>query len=252
MMIFLIVFLAILLAILGAVFLIYIWIRSMLRKHGIDKSVTEIYKESKHAEMLDSKRHKNVSGMTNVLLPTIRTSFPEFNQNEFYVMVEKSLRNIFMALENKDISYIKDNQYSLIRDKMELQIKDLEENDIKYKFDDIVFHAHAIKDYKKTSDIATITISSSLEYYYTETKGNSEVKKDKYKKQTRYQTQFVYIYDVVKAGFDLNLLGLNCPQCGAPIKSYEQKECPYCKAGINIQIANVTKVWRLANYKEDY
>lgn len=232
---------------------IYLILRSALNKAGFNgRSLIDIYNEVKNIEREEKLRNKQVSGMTKLLLPIILKDFPDFNEKEFYMLAEVSIRSILNSIEEKNDKYLKSDDYSLIREKIKLQITDLIDNDISYKYDDIVFHKHAIKSYTKEKGIATLVISSSLEYYYTVTKDSKVIKSDEYKRQTRYQTTFIYIYDVKKAGFDIGILGINCPNCGSPINSLEQKCCSYCKSGLNIQVANLLKCWKIIEYKEDY
>lgn len=233
--------------------LLYIFIRNMLDKTGFHgKSLKTIYNEIKKSEHEEKLRNKQVSGMTKILLPVILKDFPDFNEKQFYMLAESSIRSILMAIEKKDNKYLKSDDYSLIREKISLQIADLIDNNITYKYDDIIFHKHAIKSYKKEKGIATLVISSSLEYYYKVINNSSVTYSNDYKKQTRYQITFIYIYDVKRAGFDIGILGINCPNCGSPINSLEQKSCSYCKSGLNIQVANLLKCWKIIEYKEDY
>lgn len=235
------------------ILLIYIFIRNLLNKFGYaGKSLQSLYQEAKQAEALEKTRHKQVSGMTKILLPEIQRDFNNFNEKEIYLLVEKGLRAIFNSLENEDISYLNDDEFNIIREKINNQIIDLQDNNITYKFDDVTFHKHAIKSYKRQKDVATIEISTSLEYYYIKRKDGKDISHDNVKKQTRYTTQLVYIIDNTKTGFDINILGLHCPNCGSPITSLQQKKCSYCKGAINIQIASLLKCWKLINYKEDY
>ena len=246
-------FLGIVIGFLVIVLLIYLFIRSIMNKFGFgNKTLTSLYKETKEAEALEKTRHKQVSGMTKMLLPEIQRDFNDFNEKEIYLLVEKSLRAIFLALENKDISYVNDDEFNLIKEKIQDQIIDLQDNNITYKYDDIIFHKHAIKSYKCQKDVATIEISTSLEYYYNKRKDNKDISQDDVKRQTRYTTQLVYIIDNTKTGFDINILGLHCPNCGSPITSLQQTHCNYCKGVTNIQIASLLKCWKIINYKEDY
>ena len=96
-----------------------------------------------------------------------------------------------------------------------------------------------------------LDISTSLEYYYEKIQNGKTVISNKRKKQTRYTVSYVYIYDN-KAGFDIQVLGINCPNCGSPISSFEKKTCSYCKSGLNITVANLQKCWKIVDLKEDY
>jgi hypothetical protein len=224
-----------------------------MNKFGFqNKTITSLYKETKEIEALEKTRQKQVSGMTKMLLPEIQRDFKNFNEKEIYLLVEKSLRAIFNALEHKNLSYLEQDEFNLIKEKIKEQIIDLEDNSISYKFDDVIFHKHAIKSYKKQKDVATIEISTSLEYYYSKRKNNKDISRDDVKKQTRYTTQLIYIIDNTKTGFDINILGLHCPNCGSPVTSLHQTHCSYCKGVTNIQIASMLKCWKIINYKEDY
>ena len=247
------VFIGILLAVFVLVLIVYLTIRNLLDKHGFrGQTIKSIYERSKLEAMRDKSRIKQVSGMTSVLLPNIKVFFKEFDEKEMYLLTEKSIRTILSAIESGKEDSMRDDDLSLIAEKIILQIRNLNANDVKYKYHDIKFHNHAIKDFKKDDAKASITISSSLEYYYEEIKGTEIIKKDQYKKQTRYQTNFVYVYDAVKAGYDIKAVGLNCPNCGGPLKGFNQNICSYCKTGINISTLDFKKCWKIIDIKEDY
>ena len=101
---------------------------------------------------------------------------------------------------------------------------------------------------KLEKGIATIYVSSSLEYYYYyEVSGRCISNKD-IKKQTRYLSTFAYIYDKEKANTNLNLIGLNCPNCGAPLKGFNKTVCEFC--GTHTVELDL-KSWKFISYKED-
>ena len=246
-------FLGVVLAVVVLAIIIMIVIRVLLDANGFKgQSLMSLYREAKKYRMLDKSRIKNVSGMTNVLLPTIKKYFDDFNEQEMYLYVETSIRKILEALEKRKEDLLKEDSFDLIRDKIILEIRNLNQDDIVRKYHDIVFHKHAIKDFRKDNGKAVITISTSLEYYFEEMHGDEVFLKDDYKKQTRYQTEFVYIYDIKKAGYDIKTIGLNCPNCGSPVNGYSQKICSYCKTGIDIKALDFKKCWRVVNFKEEY
>ena len=114
-------------------------------------------------------------------------------------------------------------------------------------FSDVVFHDHAIKSYEKHNGVATVTTSSTLEYYYN----NSESKKDynNMKKQTRYTCKFIYIYDESKVKGEHSVLIIRCPNCGAPLRGVGKIKCSYC--GTDTESINL-QAWKMSDYKEDY
>ena len=95
-----------------------------------------------------------------------------------------------------------------------------------------------------------ITLTSTVEYYYS----NSSVNYDKkdynsLKKQTRYTTKFVYVYDETKFKYNQKAFSINCPNCGAPLLKLGEGNCSYC--GTYIKPINL-KNWYMISYKDDY
>ena len=95
--------------------------------------------------------------------------------------------------------------------------------------------------------IATITTSSTLEYYYKDSSKEDEF--SNLKKQTRYTCNFIYVYDENKVGKNQKVFTINCPNCGAPLKNLGQYNCEYCSS--HIEPINL-KIWKMSSYKEDY
>ena len=87
------------------------------------------------------------------------------------------------------------------------------------------------------------------EYYYK----NSDKKDDLWdnmKRQTRYTSQFVYIYDEQKVELkNKDVIVVSCPNCGAPLSGLNGGECTYCSS--HFEPINL-KLWKMSSYKEDY
>ena len=206
-------------------------------KKIIGKSKTkELINLAKNAKMIQNEEYtrvKNVNGMTKLLEPEIIRDFPDFNRELLFSKVESNLIKIFNAIQYKTISNIKDD------DELKLLYFKVEDN--------IKFHEHAIKEYIKSQGMATITTSSTVEYYYKNTAENNEM--SNLKKQTRYTCKFVYIYDENKIGNNRNSFSISCPNCGAPLIGIGNYVCEYCSS----QITPINlKTWKMSSYKEDY
>ena len=248
MMAFLLGFLGVILGLLVVAFLIYFFVSRALSKYGINKDDLVNMKEQLENE--EANRHKQISGMTSIYLPQIEKDIKNFNLDEMYLLTEKSLRTIFKAISNKDISFLEDKDFNLINKKLKLQMQNLIDSDIIYKYDDVIFHKHAIKNYSKSNGVYKIVISSSLEYYYKKSKDGKDITKKDHKVQTSYDTTFVYITDEAAYEKDINIYGLNCPNCGAVIKSIETKKCSYCHTGLNIEVIDLLKCWKIIDYNK--
>ena len=192
-------------------------------------------------------RHKTISGMTDILMPTILKDFPNFNESVIYNKVETSLQAIFSSLSKKEVSDI--NELIAIKHSIEEQIKDMRKSKIDIDISEVVFHDHAIKSYKRDKDVLEIEINTSLEYFYKMTKKGELVVENDYKKQTTYTTTFVYIYNEEDYIEEKNNFTLHCPNCGAPLKNIKNHFCPYCNSGVeDINLRN----WYIIDYKENY
>lgn len=235
-------------AILGIILFIVIIVIIIVNKMGVHNTKYLMYvaKNSKNIAQEEITKHKSVNGMTKIMEPQIVRDFPEFNKNMLFNMIENNLIKIFSAIENKEIKEI-DEDLILLFPILKETIDDLKYNNIDIRYDDVVFHQHAIKSYEKIGGIATIITSSSMEYYYK----NSN-KKNKYsgiKRQTRYTCKFIYIYDETKLEKDEKIFTISCPNCGAPLKKFNLGECEYCSS--HFEPINL-KLWKMSSYKEDY
>ena len=222
LLVFLCLFLGIIFAILILALIIYLKIKSSIPKEYRNEfNFKEAVKVSKEIAKEERSRPKAASGITNLLIPQIMKDFPDFNVEEFYTLVESNLRAVFNIIETKDLSLITSSLEPLKGNLKEI-VNDLKRSDINIRYDDIVFHKHALRNYIKEQGIATLTISSSLEYYY--------------------------YYDKEKAKTKLSVIGLNCPNCGAPLEGFSQTTCKYCGTHtIELDL----KSWRFISYKED-
>lgn len=239
--------LGIILAVIIIILIIYISVRRFVGGVKL-KELFRVAQNVKDIQRQEYSREKQVNGMTRIYEPQIIEDFSDFNKSLLYNMTEKGLTSVFNAIENKSMKYVKENKdLKLLEPEMEEFINDIKNREVEISYDGIKFHNHAIKRYEKIDGMATITISSTVEYYYK----NSEAKNDysDIKKQTRYTSKFVYIYDDLKLDPAKISFAINCPNCGAPLKSVGAGECAYC--GTYVEPVNL-KSWKMLSYKEDY
>ena len=231
------------------IFMIYKKITATITDTIGIKNANEIKNAAKNIKNLKDEeytREKNVSGMTKLLEPEILKDFPEFNKDLLFTIIEKELRKVFNSLENKSISSLEDDSESIIiLPKVKEQIEDMKSTNTTVRYDDVVFHRHAIKKYLKSQGIATIETSTTLEYYYY----NSKKENNNLKKQTRYTCEFIYIYDETKFEDKKGYFTISCPNCGAPIRGLTNQICEYCTT--KVHPINL-KLWKMSSYKEDY
>ncbi len=228
------------------VLIIYFKVRSIVGKTNLEV----ILKRAKNSGQQEYTREKYVGGMTKIIEPNILRDFSDFNKELLYSKVEQNLVKIFNCIEEKSIKNIQnDNDLIYIIPALKEKIVDMKGNNINIRYDNVEFHAHAIKSYLKTEGKATIVISSTLGYYYSDDSSSNNEKFKSLKRQTRYTTEFVYVYDETKFKPNENVFSISCPNCGAPLTNLGAENCSYC--GIHIEHINL-KSWYMISYNEDY
>lgn len=188
-------------------------------KEGFDR-VEEEYQETP----------KSVSAMTGLYLPKIKKDFPQFQYDDMRVRAENVLTSYLMAVSAADQGLLKEGSQEL-RDQLEMKIVQQKNSGEREHFEKVRIHRTEITDYKKREGRCTVMFQTSLQYRYYVTAETGELvrgSRDR-EKQTRYNTELVYIQDREKVQDERDLsLGINCPNCGAPISGLGEKVCAYC------------------------
>lgn len=213
---------------------------------GIKKSITKFCENNfgmnikgiiEETKEIEDEIPKSISSLESLTLPIINKDFPDLNINELKAMAESKIIDCLTAIENKKLL-----KSELISDKVtnwiNSKIEDYKSENI--KFENIKFHKTALNKYEKSKGIATIRFQTALEYYLIKNGNRKKV-------QDRFQTEFIYVIDASKVDKKDRLLGMNCPNCGAPIKSLEVKNCYYCGTGV---LDLVRKSWLLSNINQ--
>ena len=210
---------------------------------------SDIREGLKQVEQEYSATPKSVSAMTSLYLPKIKRDFPEFQYDEMKVRAENALTSYLMAIDGMNVGLLKEDGQEL-RDKLEMRINMLKGSGRREHFKNIKLHRTEISNYQKRNGRCIITFQSSVQYNHrleTEEGVLVEGCKDCLK-QSRYNTDVIYIQDrsLVEDESDFSL-GLNCPNCGAPISGTGSKVCEYC--GTPVVELNIY-VWTFSNITE--
>lgn len=182
---------------------------------------------------------KSISSMENIYKDRVLEDFPEVNLNEMKSMVEQAILDSFHAIESGDINTFKSDSSKAIS-YVKSKIEDYKDKNV--RFDNIKFHKTVLNRYENRDGVATMYFQSSLEYNLSTNGKRSK------KVQDRYKVNFIYIVDSKQVHSKAKSLGLNCPNCGAPIKDVGVKKCKYCGSG-TVEI--VKRVW-IFNNIENY
>lgn len=184
---------------------------------------TTDFKEAlEKSELLASNTPKSLMSVESVVKKSIFKDFPDLDINELKSLVEKNIRDIYLAIEQKDSSSFKENPY--IKSYIDSKLNDLKNNNI--IIDNLKFHNTVINNYEKNNDTARLVFQTAFEYF--EKKGNEVGKKV----QDRVKVEFIYIIDDTNYDAKVRGLILHCPNCGAPVRKLGYKKCEYCGIAI--------------------
>lgn len=192
---------------------------------------------------------KSVSAMTSLLLPKITADFPEFEYHEMRERAENVLLSYLRALTEQNCSLVKDTTTELVN-QAENQIRLLKGEGLREHFNQVKIHRTEISQYQKRAGRCIITFQSAFEcfHYVADEEGNVKKGDKDGKYQTKYNIDMVYIQDrnLVENELD-HALGINCPNCGAPISGLGAKTCEYC--GTPVVELNI-HAWSFVNVEE--
>lgn len=196
-----------------------------------------------------SETPRSLQAMTSLCLPRIQRDFPEFDYEDYKQKAETVLRSYMNSIEDKNDKLLYGECSQALKDSVSGIITDLSNRGLKQKFDDILIHRTEISKYTKDGATARILFVSSVGSYTYTTDSTGKViygNKD-IKTQSVYEIELVYVQNVDAVADGSEGLGINCPNCGAPIKNLGQKFCEYCGTGITeINI----RAWKFSSVRE--
>ena len=200
---------------------VYFYFRYKFRKiakHYL--GTTDIKKVLEKAELENENTPKSLGSMDSIYLENLKHDFKDININELKRLAESVILEIFNCLQTKDLSKLSTKNEKIIA-YVKNKLNDFQDTDIS----NMKIHQTVLNKYEKEKGIATIYLATSFEYF----KKENGIKK---KVQKRIKTEYIYVIDSNQVKGSLKVLGLNCPNCGAPIKSLAKKVCSYCQTGI--------------------
>lgn len=212
-------------------------------------SLIEGIESAKSNQEMMRETPRSLHGMTSVYLPMIKRDFPEFDYELYKSKTDSILRSYFNAIYSKKVLGITEEATITLKNNVQGIIDELGSRNVMQCFDEINLYATEIARYIKNGKTVTIVFETAVGYYSYVTDCDGKVvfgSKDA-KMQTVYETDLVYIQDVDKLENHADALGINCPNCGAPIKSLGEKYCEYC--GTAVQEVNI-RAWKFNSIRE--
>ena len=197
-----------------------------------------------------SETPKSVHAMTSVYLPMIQKDFPEFDYELYKNKAESVLRGYIAAISTKNVNALREECSLNLKNSVQSIIEELNIRNVNHVMSETVIHNTQIARYIKTGATVTILFNSSVgQYSYLEDidSGKIVAGDNKNKRQTIYDIGLVYVQDASKLSNHAEALGINCPNCGAPIKNLGNKFCEFC--GTAVTEINL-RSWKFDSVKE--
>ena len=204
------------------VFLLIVYFYFKLKINGLLKKyygTTNLKIVLETVETTEQETPKSLGSLDCLYLNNLQKDF-NLNINELKRLAEGNILEILEAIEKKDLEVL-NNKNEKILAFVKRKINDYQDESV--SFQKVKIHNTVLNKYEKSDGIATIYLATSLEYI-------RKIGNNQKKIQNRIKTEFIYIFDDSKVKDSLKSLGLNCPNCGAPIRSLHHKKCAYCKS----------------------
>ncbi len=239
------------------VVIIIIKVRGFFRKiekqTGKKIRADDLIKGFKESELGD-KSPASLNGMDRIYLPAIHKEFPDFQLAAVIPQVETFVKTWLDSIEAKDSSSLDKLTISpSLKDRADEIIADLRSQNISVFYDNIVIHRSVISEFVKENGMTIIRFQSAVGYlnYTLDSKGKViRGSKDK-KEETVYVVSYARISDaeIARQSGVVDVIGLNCPNCGAPIRSSNVSFCEFCGTGMK-NLADDVFGWTFTDIKE--
>ena len=228
--------LAIIAALAVTVLVIFLYIKYRLQRFSKEAFGTKDFAKAIKAIERSTESARSVHGMTDIYLPLIQKDFPDFDYDVFKGRVEGVLKSYFAAITAKDDGLLSPDCSQSIRNTVIGLIHELEAKDYVHEHREVTVHQMEIARYLKNGPTVTILFNAAVGMYdyVTDANGKVVMGNSEKKSQKLFDVALVYAQDPDKMSVSsmTTAMGVNCPNCGAPITNLGQKYCNYCGTGI--------------------
>lgn len=192
---------------------------------------------------------RSLHGMTSVYMPMIKKDFPELDVEQYMNKTRSLLRNYFSAVESKRLGVIAEEVTPNFTNYVQGIIDQLSSVANTQHYEDVNIYDVQIARYIKNGATVTILFEASVGYFSYVTDMNNEVTfgSRENRMQTIYEVGLMYVQDADRLHNRATALGVNCPNCGAPVKTLGEKFCQFC--GTTIKEINI-RSWKFNSVNE--
>ncbi|NLM76858.1 MAG: zinc ribbon domain-containing protein [Ruminococcaceae bacterium] len=189
----------------------------------------------------------SLSGMDRIYAPRIQNDFPELNLNELKRRAERLAFSTLAAIGNDDVGPLTE-QHGLYTSQVNQYLERLRLQGQREQYQNITIHRVVLSDYQKNEGTCRIVFQLAIGARYRKTgmAQQTQAEQDALS-QFRFELEALYVQDPDYADTpDSRSLALNCPNCGAPMRSLGEKQCPYCGSAVEPVNKNV---WTFSRFQ---
>lgn len=177
---------------------------------------------------------KSLASQTSLALERIAEDFPEFNYDDMKSRAENVITSYLRSVDENSAALLSEGN-AMLKEQLLIKLETLRNVEHREEFNEVKIRRTEISRYEKGDGRCLVRFQSAVQSKHFIADENGEVikgSKDKWE-QSRWETDLVYIQDINKlTNPELSALGLNCPNCGAPISNLGQKHCEYCGTAV--------------------
>lgn len=237
----------------GVVLVIRRKIKRFEKESGLDLSMDNFIKDMGEADSVGSNP-ASLNGMDKIYLPKIHEEFPDFQLASVIPQVETVIKEYFNSIESKSTSSLEKLTISpSLVDRVESIIEDLDSRGLSVYYDNVVIHRTVISEYVHENGMVIIRFQSAVGYLnFSQDENGKLVSGSKEKtRETVYVVSYARVLDsdLARQAGVTDVMGLNCPNCGAPLSSASAEKCLFCGTPFK-NMTNDVFGWSFTDIKE--
>ena len=179
----------------------------------------------------DSGMHIHLPDRTSEIESLIKYHDRNFSSSDFLSFAKRVYIDIQTAWCRRDLVPIRVLLHDNLYDATEKQVRAKIDQGVIYHYESMVVNTAYLTSYAKDNqfEYLTIYLNARMIDWQEDEKTGSVLRGDKTTRwDLRYKLKFMRSFGVLTREEDAKTVGLNCPNCGAPLEMASSGKCLYC------------------------
>ena len=236
---------------------IIIKIRMKLRRFekdaGIKLRADDFIRDLKSSDITASSP-ASLNGMDSVYVPRINRDYPQLQISAVYPQVETFVKTYLDCIESGNTEALDKLTISpALVDRAGQIIEDMNSQGKQVFYDNIVIHKTVISEYVKEHGMVIIRFQAAVGYknFVLDSKGKVISGSREKTQETVYEVSYANVInsELARQSGEIDVLAIECPNCGAPIRRGSVTVCEFCKTEFHNLTEDVFS-WTFTDIKE--